>query len=820
MARVLRPACVLLIVLFSSETGWGTERVVYPQAAVGPVGGDEFEIELRLGNRNPNSPWVGAVHLLEQEDLQGMQGLHLSRPDGPAPDLEDGRVPVVIPPGQSLVYRLSADRVQVGVMVIEPDQSAVADLVTSFFYRLKNRSSGIVTDLIAIQPALEAALSYNAMITRSQAFNVGVAVVADPAISAALAGTGPRPATTLTLTVDLADGTKRSTVTSLGGAGQGQMALFPHQVVEGLPNTFEPARLNLSGSDPIYATLMGVGGPPEFEDIQIGSAPAHAQASVNFPLRSGWAFLEGGADLLSGGFWECSGPTIREETGGLLSVAGPNWATHLHQSGARLEVSGDFGVLASLAVPPTGSGGIVLVGRLATGPEWWRGLRRLDLGVSNGQIAVQTWNNSPEPTHFGFLEPGGVQGKTQLELARVGDEFIVYAEGREAGRLPDFGLAEDGLVYLGTNVNPSGQLTLYGLAAEARANQPGSTRILAPTFQQTAAQRPDSLRALAERRALNVGAAVSPDLIGSELEYRRTLGSEFNMLTAENVMKWQPIHPARDRYSFCPADQLVAYARANGLKIRGHALVWHNQNPSWLTSGNFDRDELLEILRDHIFSVAGRFRGEITEWDVVNEAFEGDGSLRDTIWLRGIGPEYIDLAFQWAHAADPSAKLFYNDYSIEVRNRKSDAVLQLLQGMLQRGIPVHGVGFQAHLGAEAGLRVGKQALLENMRRFGDLGLETNITEFDVRLRTPATPQDLSAQAEVYQDLIQACLEAGSCTSFVMWGFTDKYSWIPGFFTGYGAALPFDEDYQPKPAYEALIGALQPAGAQHRESLRN
>ena len=172
-----------------------------------------------------------------------------------------------------------------------------------------------------------------------------------------------------------------------------------------------------------------------------------------------------------------------------------------------------------------------------------------------------------------------------------------------------------------------------------------------------------SLRSLAQARGIAIGAAVGPQYLRDEPAYAETLGREFSMLTPENAMKFGLVHPDRDRYDFTDADYIVDFAEAHGMQVRGHNLVWHFQLPTWLTEGTWTRDELIAILHEHITTVVGHYRGRVAAWDVVNEAVGDDGSLRDTIWLRGIGPEYVDMAFRWAHEADPDALLFYNDYA-------------------------------------------------------------------------------------------------------------------------------------------------------------
>jgi endo-1,4-beta-xylanase len=319
-----------------------------------------------------------------------------------------------------------------------------------------------------------------------------------------------------------------------------------------------------------------------------------------------------------------------------------------------------------------------------------------------------------------------------------------------------------------------------------------------------------SLRQAAGVTGPQIGAAVEPGFMASEA-YRATVSHEFNTLTPENVMKFDHIHPAPKSFDFCDSDALVSFAAANHMQVRGHTLVWHQQMPEWLSRGEFSRDELIGILRDHIQAVVGRYRGRVWAWDVVNEAFESDGSLRDSLWLRGIGPDYIEMAFRWAHEADPGAKLFYNDFAAEGMAAKSDAVYGLLARLLSQGVPVHGAGLQMHL--EAGKAPSRHEIEQNMNRLAALGLEIHVTEMDVRLSLPATVEKLAAQAAIYSEVVGACVAVNACRSITFWGVTDSHSWVASnnAFEGFGSALLLDEGYGFKPAYRGVRETLE-AGA--------
>jgi endo-1,4-beta-xylanase len=335
---------------------------------------------------------------------------------------------------------------------------------------------------------------------------------------------------------------------------------------------------------------------------------------------------------------------------------------------------------------------------------------------------------------------------------------------------------------------------------------------LAPTS--TTVPRP-SLRSLAEVRGLLVGVAVAPGWL-EDPEYADLLTHEFNAVVPENAMKFEVVHPEPDRYDFSEGDAIVKFARENGLKVRGHTLVWGNQLPKWMLEGDYTRDQGIEILREHITTVVGHYRGEnsvgsnrtLIAWDVVNEAVGKQGELFDNFWLQKIGPEYIPLAFEFAHAADPDALLFYNDNAGEGLNQKSQGIYNLVQGLVNSGVPINGVGLQMH--TATGVAPSTEELAANMKRLGDLGLMVHITEMDVRTQysKKSMPEKLQDQAKVYRQVLAACLQSSNCTGFFTWGLTDRYSWIPGFTGNPDAPLLFDENYQPKPALDTVLNLLQ------------
>jgi endo-1,4-beta-xylanase len=325
------------------------------------------------------------------------------------------------------------------------------------------------------------------------------------------------------------------------------------------------------------------------------------------------------------------------------------------------------------------------------------------------------------------------------------------------------------------------------------------------------------LRELAARRGIRVSTAVNPNHL-TEDAYVAILAREFDGLEPENAMKFAPIHPRPDSdpnpFDFAAADQLVAFAKDHNMAVRGHTLVWHRQIPDWVKDGNYGPEQLRGVLQNHIATVLSHFGDSVYAYDVVNEAFENDGSMRGTLWydqpgigFSGQGTKYIEQALEWAHDDNPKAKLFYNDYDVETMNKKSDAMYRMADDLVRRKVPLNGVGLQMHVDLGFDDKAKLKSLAQNMERFAKLGLEVDITELDVSLSSNDAAS-LKRQADLYGKIVRTCVKQPACKMVQTWGFTDKYSWIPDFRKGYGWALPWDANYRKKPAYAAMEKALR------------
>ena len=322
-----------------------------------------------------------------------------------------------------------------------------------------------------------------------------------------------------------------------------------------------------------------------------------------------------------------------------------------------------------------------------------------------------------------------------------------------------------------------------------------------------------------------IGGALNRNLVmGKDPNAAQIAVKHFNTATSENDMKWSLIHPRPDRYNWEPADRFVDFAEKNHMAPIGHCLVWHAQVPASTfrdsDGNNLSREALLARMKDHIQTVVGRYKGRVKGWDVVNEALSDSGTLRQSQWLRIIGEDYIEKAFQYAHEADPNAELYYNDYSLDVGKARCDAAVTLVKGLQSKGIRIDGVGIQLH----GGLTYPSPSTLDYaLGTLGASGVKVMVTELDIRTQTrgyrgadislvnrenTSDPNASAAQtqtrlAEKYAEIFSVLVKHRKTVSRVtFWGVYDATSWIGG------SPLLFDRNYQPKEAFYAVINTAQ------------
>lgn len=308
----------------------------------------------------------------------------------------------------------------------------------------------------------------------------------------------------------------------------------------------------------------------------------------------------------------------------------------------------------------------------------------------------------------------------------------------------------------------------------------------------------------AERSGRRAGVAVAVGPLANDARYAPFVAEHFSDITPENETKWGSLQPESPRrWDFEAADTLVDFAKQNDMAVKGHTLVWHQQLPSFIDSST-PRLRLAHYTTRHIHRAVRHYKRDMYAWDVVNEAIADDGSgLRETPFSAAFGEHYIDTAFRLAHRVDRDAKLYYNDYGIEGMGPKSDAVYALVERLLDRHVPIDGVGFQGHF--DARFVPSLSELVANFQRFADLGLRVNVSELDVRIAGLGGSQasKLAVQKQLYQRIAAACMQVEACDGITTWGFTDAYSWIDSTF-GPDDPLLLDDAFQKKPAYFGYV----------------
>ncbi|TFH69458.1 endo-1,4-beta-xylanase [Cellulomonas sp. HD19AZ1] len=318
---------------------------------------------------------------------------------------------------------------------------------------------------------------------------------------------------------------------------------------------------------------------------------------------------------------------------------------------------------------------------------------------------------------------------------------------------------------------------------------------LAVTLAVPAAAAGSTLQAAAAESGRYFGTAIAASRL-NDGAYTTIANREFNMITAENEMKMDAMQPSRGQFNWSSGDRIVNWARQNGKQVRGHALAWHSQQPGWMQ--NMSGSQLRTAMLDHVTQVASYYRGKIYAWDVVNEAFaDGSSGARRDSNLQRTGNDWIEAAFRAARAADPGAKLCYNDYNTDNwQHAKTQAVYNMVKDFKARGVPIDCVGFQAHFNSGNPVPSNYHTTLQN---FADLGVDVQITELDIE-------GSGSSQAQQYQGVVQACLSVARCTGITVWGVRDTDSWRAS-----GTPLLFDGSGNKKAAYTSVLNQLNQGG---------
>jgi len=314
--------------------------------------------------------------------------------------------------------------------------------------------------------------------------------------------------------------------------------------------------------------------------------------------------------------------------------------------------------------------------------------------------------------------------------------------------------------------------------------------------------------------SIPIGVAVDVYKLENDKEHEFLVRTHFNSIVAENAMKMGPLRPTIETFYWDEAEYLVDYAESIGATVHGHCLVWHEQVPDWVESFEGTKEDWENLLRTHIQTVVSHFKGRVASWDVVNEAINPypfkHGELLQTVWLENIGPEYIKYAFIWAHEADPDAVLYYNDYHLIHFPKKLEAVLELLNGLIAEGVPIHGLGFQGHLYPLPNLANQVQRAVERVNREP---FKVRISELDLEMNPIKIQRVYSVvlaeyQARLYESITKEFLNIQNLEGITLWGLSDKHSWLRSHRQEHDWPLLFDDEYKPKPAAERFLRTLQ------------
>jgi endo-1,4-beta-xylanase len=570
-----------------------------------------------------------------------------------------------------------------------------------------------------------------------------------------------------------------------------------------------------------------------------------AALPAQFPTpHAGWKLVPGGENLIQTGYWGSvqfwypsgsAGATLTVSNGTLNAFsAGSNYFGFEDPVGPWLSATGDFGVTAVLQTGPNTDGVVTLTGSIATTTNYWQGRQYLEFGVDpSGDYIFAYWNGtSSNVTDYQTLKQGSGQpatGQVTMELLRESGQFYLYFNGAQYGPFADPGLFPTGLVMPGFQADP-GQTAELSLVGFEVPQSDTTSQMIARVGNVPYTQSPPTLGSAAAAAGKIFGVQVDATelAMGIYNAYTAETSGQPNMpLEAQVIGQFGELgnyglysglaQPTQGEFQLDEDDALAATARATGRwPMFCHLLIGgaNSYEAPWIVNGGFSAAELTQIMQTEIQTIMTRYKGVCSSYTVVNEAMTSTGTLRtDNIWAQTIGPNWVDMAFQFARQADPTAKLFLTDYGIENAGAKATGFYNYVAGMQQRGIPIDGVAFECHWVPESTTSPyspNVSQMVANMAQFAALGLIVRETELDVALNLPAGASDLALQATTFANSVQACLMSPNCIGVNVFGVDDAISWINGAFPGEGQATMFDNNFNQKPAYTAVMNTLTAA----------
>lgn len=568
--------------------------------------------------------------------------------------------------------------------------------------------------------------------------------------------------------------------------------------------------------------IVVVGGVVVGRDFLLNSRMAREQlasADSGINLLSGtWNYLPGATNLAGEVRSAYLGRMIVEKDG---TNGQSNPSVNIY--GTHLRAPGDFTVHANIDAV-VGSASLRLYDSVPIIQDEFRvEPKSVQVILGQSKVTVAVWPgysgqklSAQQPSFHKDYEYDLQQNNT-VAIERQSTKVVVSVNDMQVASISDSAIFKSGNIWFGMDAeNPGNSWKLTSLKATAAD---GDARAVDASKDPPVSKDPAGLQVLAanKRPGFLVGAAMALGPAVSDADYAKiAFGGNFGVMTTENALKWQFIHPAPDLYDFHEADALVAMAAKNNLGVNGHTLVFGEANPKWVqdlpTTTENDKQRVQKIMTDHITQTVGHFKGKVASWDVVNEPLAdydtfnpNGGELRQHKWLQAMGGSYIATAFRAARAADPSAKLYLNEYGLEENGERWNALLALVGRLKAQGVPIDGVGFQAHV-YETADKIDSNVLREHIRTLATLGLKARISEMDVY-----SADGTDTQAQQYADVLNVCISEPNCVSWTTWGVTDRYNmWRDD-----AGVMQTGQDFlwnakaQPTPAVTQLREVLQP-----------
>ncbi len=492
------------------------------------------------------------------------------------------------------------------------------------------------------------------------------------------------------------------------------------------------------------------------------------------------------------------------------SAAQPNPPVNVR--GSHLSVASDFQIKTSLSGVTNGVT-LQLFGQVPNMYDEWRQERAsMSIEATIYGVKMRVWDGTSASSIDERIFKVPLRDTVTLVLSHRNGKLTVGVNNVTLGDMPDHHIFSKGTIWFGADASlGTDGWTINSMQVRGLGN--GRVNIVAAPKMDETYDQTNSLRnlAAANPRHIPIGAAMAIYPLFTDEQYRKIALGQFSMMTPENSMKPQFTHPQKHLYTFHDADGLVKAAQANHILVHGHALVLNKANPHWMQST--PKNERRQVMIDHITKVAGHFKGKVTAWDVVNEPLSGDDidykngnlGIRQQMWSEAMGEAYIDEAFRAAHAADPAAKLYLNDFGMENDGKRFDAMVALVQRLKARGVPIDGVGFEAHVYHNPADIINPDTLKQHIQTLATLGVASRISEIDVLGDKP------DVQAKQYSDILKVCLAESTCTSYTTWGITDLYgsgTASDRYPTKLGDSLIWDSKYQAKSVFSSLQDALK------------